>query len=395
MKLITIKLKKNSIDTTYWNQVQNKFVINSLQNIKYLIATHNFPAVTRQYNLVNAKLKYLSTDTSFKLILSRIVTEPISVLIVALILYINFTYQFTNTQEAIVICFLFHKAFSKISAANQRWNDFNSIRGSVDNFLKSQENIDHYIQCANSSLSIHINKIKSISISNLTYSSNGKVLLKDISETFNENFICIIGQSGSGKTSLLNVLTSLYLSDKAFINKVPITKIDSIKYRQKIGYVSQDNVIFNDTLENNLTLWKEFKRSEVLETLKLVGLDSFLKKHPLDKVIVQSGKSISGGEKQRIAIARELLKKPEILFLDEATSALDQEAEKAIWSLLKKISKEIKIISISHRYEMLSHADKVILLKGGKILFSGKFSEIKEIQAFKRLVKEDEFKAKT
>jgi ABC-type multidrug transport system fused ATPase/permease subunit len=181
-------------------------------------------------------------------------------------------------------------------------------------------------------------------------------------------------------------------SGTVLIDNTPLTKFRLETYRSKLGYISQDSVIFNDTIFNNVTFWAEptpevYKR--FWEVINMASLKEFVESKP-DKELTKLGDNgilISGGQKQRISIAREMFKKVEILVLDEATSALDSETELFIQENIEKLHGQFTIVVIAHRLSTIKNVDNIFLLENGRVVTSGDFdSMVKNSEKFKRMV---------
>ncbi len=195
--------------------------------------------------------------------------------------------------------------------------------------------------------------------------------MKDVSINITKGSkVGIVGPSGSGKSTIIDIICGLKKAKKNCIKVDGKCIFDNINEWQKnIGYIPQDIVILNQSIKENILFGssdKEYSNKKILDILKKVSLNEFIKKLPggLSHVIKQDGKNISGGEKQRIAIARSLIKNPEIIVLDEATSGLDTFTEEKIYQTIKKLKKTV--IVVSHRINSLHFCDKIYHLKSGK-----------------------------
>ena len=146
--------------------------------------------------------------------------------------------------------------------------------------------------------------------------------------------MAIIGSSGSGKSTLIDLITLLLTPTEGYlkIDGVDSTKLNKSSWRKRIGYVSQDLVVFDETIGNNISMWATGDQEEVIEAAKRASLHDFISSLPdgYETLVGDRGIRLSGGQKQRLFIAREIFRKPEILILDEATSALDSESERVI-----------------------------------------------------------------
>lgn len=178
--------------------------------------------------------------------------------------------------------------------------------------------------------------------------------------------IGIVGHSGNGKTTITSLLLGFYQVNKGMIliNDIPIADIDQIQLRKKIGVVSQDVIIFEDTIRYNLNLGNDYSDDEIYDALKSVELLDAVNALPnrIDTVISSVSHNLSGGQKQRLMIARMLLRKPSFIILDEATSSLDVETEKVITQMLNEKMLNATLIVISHRFETIRNCQEVVVI---------------------------------
>ena len=208
--------------------------------------------------------------------------------------------------------------------------------------------------------------------------------LSNISFSVNKGeTIAFVGPSGSGKTTLVKLLVGLYppLSGQVRYNEVSSTEIDLDELREKIGFVTQDTQLFSGTIrENLLFVQPNATDDECLQVLNRAACQSLLDRaeNGLDSVIGEGGVKVSGGEKQRLSIARALLRKPNILVFDEATSSLDSITEEEITETIKNVSEEVNHITIliAHRLSTIMHADKIFVLEKGNIVETGKHQDL-------------------
>jgi ATP-binding cassette subfamily B protein len=232
-----------------------------------------------------------------------------------------------------------------------------------------------------------IEKISSLDFENVTmkYGEEAKPALADISLHIKSGeTVAFAGPSGSGKTSLIKLLLGLYqpTSGSIQVNNLDTTTIISESFKQKLSYVSQDTQLFAGTIRANL-LFVNPKASdeECLEALEHAAALSLVERggEGLDTKIGEGGLKISGGEKQRLAIARALLRKPEVIIFDEATSSLDSITEKAITDTIKNITAirpELITILIAHRLSTIMHADRIYVLEKGHITEEGTHDDL-------------------
>lgn len=218
---------------------------------------------------------------------------------------------------------------------------------------------------------IKLRNVESIEFEDVDFSYGKTSTLKNINALFNKNDITmIVGESGSGKSTLLSLLFRFWDCNKGSIkiNGIDIKNYDIKSLRDNISIVSQNMYLFNDTVYNNLITQENVSRERINQVLKLVCLDKVVKKLPdgLDTIIGESGVKLSGGENQRLCLARMLLRDSPILIFDEATSALDQITERNILYNITCEKKNKIIIIITHRMENCKIADNILVINRGK-----------------------------
>jgi ATP-binding cassette subfamily B protein len=220
---------------------------------------------------------------------------------------------------------------------------------------------------------------------NVSFSySPSKKVLKDVSFIAPSGKItAFVGRSGAGKTTIISLLNRFYdvTSGTITIDGQNIKKVSQASLRRSIGMVMQENTMFNDTIYNNIHYANsESNRKDVMEAAKKANIHEFIESLPeqYETKVGERGLKLSGGEKQRIAIARVILKNPPILVLDEATSALDSETEGMIQDALEKIMKERTTLVIAHRLSTVRKAHQIIVLEKGKIVEWGTHEELLE-----------------
>lgn len=228
---------------------------------------------------------------------------------------------------------------------------------------------------------VHKLTFDNVSFKHLTANRNA---LNHIS--FETNFgetIAFVGPSGSGKTTLVKLLVGLYqpLEGDILYNNVLSKEIDLDQLREKIGFVTQDTQLFSGTIRENLLFVRpDATDAECMQALEKAACQTLLARadRGLDTVIGEGGVKVSGGEKQRLSIARALLRRPDILVFDEATSSLDSLTEEEITETIKDVSvfgDHITIL-IAHRLSTIMHADRVYVLEKGNIIESGKHTDL-------------------
>ena len=221
-----------------------------------------------------------------------------------------------------------------------------------------------------------------IEINNITFSYEDEIVVDGLNLKIPKGkSFALVGQSGSGKSTLANLICRFYDVSSGSINVdgINIKNLKKDALRNLIGLVTQDSILFNDSIKNNLLIAKpEATNEEIIECLKIANAWEFVSKMPeqIDSNIGDSGNKLSGGQKQRLSIARAVLKNPPILVLDEATSALDSESEKLVQNALENLMKNKTSLVIAHRLSTIQKADRIIVLEKGKIIESGVHIEL-------------------
>jgi len=387
------KMKEASYEISKKGDNFNAFLIQAIHYFKYLKSTNYLSNYSRKLGSVIDRTEHLNRKTAHYTAITTGMREPMILLIVIAVIYVQINFMNANLGSIILSLVLFYRALNFLVATQQNWQSFIQNTGSLRNvsmiysMMKNREE-------RNGTIEFHTlqNEIQLQNVS-ISYGAN-KVLDQVSIRVPRSETIAFVGESGSGKTTLVNMLMGLIQPDSGtvLIDNTPLTKLRLETYRNKIGYISQDSVIFNDTIFNNITFWADptpevYKR--FWEVINMASLKEFIESKP-EKEFTKLGDNgilISGGQKQRISIAREMFKKVEILVLDEATSALDSETELFIQENIEKLHGHFTIVVIAHRLSTIKNVDNIFLLENGRVVTSGDFySMVTKSEKFKRMV---------
>lgn len=202
-------------------------------------------------------------------------------------------------------------------------------------------------------------------------------IIKNISFDIDSNQkIAIVGSSGSGKSTILKLLFRFYDANEGaiFIDGQDISKVTQHSLRSSIGVIPQDTVLFNMSIYENIRYGRvDASDEDIQQAIRLAHLDDFITQLPegSDTIVGERGLKLSGGEKQRVSIARAILKRPRIMIFDEATSSLDSKSEQGILEAIEEISQDQTTLVIAHRLSTIVNADKIIVLEQGEIIEQG------------------------
>lgn len=395
---IYIATKRASVALSKRGHDFNGFLIQAIHYFKYLKSTDYFSKfsvklkdVIHQSELLNRKMEvYRAITLSTR--------EPIIICIVALVIYLQVTLMGGSLTSIILSLLLYYRALSYLMLVQNSWQNFIQNIGAMETVSQlsreMREMKEEHGETSYNGLKEHIR------FENVEFSYHTNKVLNGINLTIPRNkTIALVGESGSGKTTLANMIVGLIKPDngKVYIDNVELNDVNLESFRNKIGYISQEAVIFNDDIFNNITFWAERtpeNYKKFWETVKLASLTEFVQAQPEKEntKLGDNGIMISGGQKQRISIARELFKDAEIMVLDEATSALDSETEKVIQENIEGLHGKYTMVIIAHRLSTIKNADRIYLLEKGRVESSGNFETmLKESPRFQRMVSLQEF----
>lgn len=320
---------------------------------------------TKQLKSVNKK------DTVASRVLEML-QEIILMSTVILTIYFSFKQLDIPIEFSIVLVILFLRTM-KLFGKSQK--QFRNYAGNISGYEMVMQRIDSATENReqrNGTIKHEFNG--TIEFVDATFMHDKKKILDCATATFQHKKLnTIIGLSGEGKTTIADLICGLYQphSGKIIIDGISLLDIDISDWRKQIGYVTQENNLLNTSIKHNITLGDtRFSDADINYALKKSHGTAFVKKLPLgiETNVGENGAHLSGGQRQRILIARALVHSPKLLILDEATSALDSETEKHLSEIFKSLSKEITIISISHRPALVEISDHIMKLKHGKLI---------------------------
>jgi subfamily B ATP-binding cassette protein MsbA len=217
---------------------------------------------------------------------------------------------------------------------------------------------------------------------NFRYNADEKDVLTNVNLNIaGGKMTSLVGHSGSGKSTILNLIPRFYdvQSGDILIDNQSIYEVKIKSLRDKISLVSQDTTLFDDTIRNNIKYAKDdVSDKEIISAAKFSYAHEFIDKLPngYETIIGENGVRLSGGEKQRLSIARAMIKKSPIILLDEATSSLDAETESKIQDALKILTKDRTTIVIAHRLSTILNSDQIYIIDAGNVVANGKHDEL-------------------
>lgn len=368
-------------------------VIQHVANFKYLRATSMIEKYTKHLEGVIHRIESSRSRMGLLSSLLEASREPLLIAVVAAVIFIQVNVLEGSLGAILIALLFFYRALTALTGMQNSWNTYLSVSGSMDNLQDFQQSLldNQKIEGVEP-----FDRFQSdITIRHLSFSYGDSQILKDINLNIKKNqSIAFVGESGSGKTTLVNLICALLppTNGDILIDGVSIQKLQRTSFQKRIGYITQEPVIFSDTIFNNVSFWAE-RNSEnelrCIEALKKSSIYDFIKSQPegLDTELGNNGINLSGGQKQRISIARELYKDIDILIMDEATSALDSETEKNIQVNMDALKGQYTILIVAHRLSTIKNVDSVILMNKEGVVEQGNFEAlIEKVPNFRKLI---------
>jgi len=386
LEWIIKKIKKTSKFAIEAGKNLNKKVFNVLSCIPLIKIYNNEEKEKEKFSQMSQETIKWDFSMQKKMALIGPIRNTISLITISILVLIM-TYLALKTGSGglsffIVYFYLFKKINDMMGGFSNFKSRFAQQSATLEELKKMLDNKDKFLI---SSGSKEFKGLKNkIEFKNLNFFYDKEVpVLKNINFTVEKGKItAIVGHTGSGKTTIVNLLLGLYeVNPKSiFIDGIDIKEFDIKSLRKHMSVVTQEIFLFNDTVRKNIIYGSKRKveDKEIIKVLKEARLDDFVKRLPegINTFIGDRGVKLSGGEKQRISIARALLKGSEIIILDEATSSLDSTTEKLIQDAINSAIKERTGIVIAHRLSTIKNADKIIVLENGKVIEQGKLKDL-------------------
>jgi ABC-type multidrug transport system fused ATPase/permease subunit len=369
------KFKKYGQEKSFYDSVKINDLQNSFHAIKIIKLEHLEDFFSERFK----KNTELASDKQFFLSIMSELPKPLVeflvLVIVMLILAIFYFFFHIEKQEIVIMLGLFViSMFRLLPSSNKVVGSLNTIKyfsssvSTISNELEVLKNFKIYEKKSEKDLFFN-NFIKLENI-NFSYDFNKKTILRNVNLIIKKNeTIGILGENGSGKSTLLDIISSLIKPDsgKVLVDNIPVEQM-LYAYQSKIGYVSQKTYLTDESLIKNIIFAKDssfYDDKKFVKIIETVNLNSFINNLPQGKntLLGEKGSQLSGGELQKIGIARALYKNPEILLLDEATSSLDIDSENEILKTIEKLHKKLTIVIVTHKNNVLKYCDQIYILK--------------------------------
>jgi subfamily B ATP-binding cassette protein MsbA len=361
--------------SAFENSNLNKWLVQVLHAFKYLTSTNQ---IKKLKNYIFNSIEILTSNhvkSGISAAFTQSIREPLAVILIIAIIYFQLIIFEQRLEPILVSIALFYRALSSTLAVQSSFQGTFQFIGSMEMINDEYKNQKlHRIKDGFKKINYFQRQIKFDNVS-FTHDNSNKCLDSVNLIIDAKTSVGIVGESGSGKTTLVDLITLLHdnIKGKILIDGILSDEIEKENWRNQIGYISQDTVIFDDTIANNISMWdkdlsnKLDKLKEVAQQANILDFINSLSEG-FDTKVGDRGIKLSGGQKQRLFIARELYREPSILILDEATSALDSISENKIQKSIENIQGELTLIIIAHRISTIRKVDKIFKLDKGKII---------------------------
>lgn len=366
----------------------NNLLVQALQSLKYIVSTNQADHLRSRAKESIWRLTGYTLRQGIATSFTSSLKEPVSVLLITGIIALQVVVFQEPVAPIFVALLLFHRGMQSMMAVQSAWQGtMNNIGGVEMVHEEFQTILDRQEDREGKTLGPLSD---GITFDNVCFAYNEKDgdVLHDINIAVPANHtVALVGESGAGKSTLVDMMSLLLppRTGEIRIDGVPHDEVDLNSWRDQIGYVSQETAIFDDTVANNISLWRgdieedPALRERVIHAAERAHADHFIRDLPngYQTQVGDRGVRLSGGQQQRLFVARELFKEPNLLLLDEATSDLDTASEQHIQDSIDALQGEVTVVIIAHRLSTVKNADRVYVLDEGRVIEEGSYHELR------------------
>jgi subfamily B ATP-binding cassette protein MsbA len=384
ISLIGKKIKSQSAVLFQEGGVMLSIIEETITGLKVIKAFNSESFFTKKYDLLNTKIKNLSNQLSKRNALASPMSEFLGIATIASLLWFGGRMVLVDgsLKPGTFIAFmgLAYNILTPAKAVSKASNAVKIGNAAAERVFEVLDTVNPLQDKENSKKITSFEK--EVRFENISFKYKDAYVLKNFSLTIPKGKkIALVGQSGSGKSTLANLITRFWdvNEGKITIDGIDIKDATTHSLRKQMGIVTQDSILFNDTIANNISLGNENPTYEkIVEAAKIANAHDFIMDTPehYNSPVGDGGGMLSGGQKQRLAIARAVMKNPPIMILDEATSALDTESEKLVQDAIEKMMQNRTSLVIAHRLSTIQNADLIVVMKKGLIVEKGTHDEL-------------------
>ena len=371
-------VQRVSVLNTENNGLLQSHLVQTLNGFKYFKATASTRGISRAVSTaIGEQGRLLYAQRRLDSLVRNGIDMLTVLLIVALLLYYVEVVG-TAFVEMVFMLVILRRTLSFAQTTQSSFQQFLDVSGSVRLFQRLGDELSaNREQFADGSVAPDFDLPIRLDNVSFRYEGSPPVLDGVNLAILPRQKVAFVGISGAGKTTLATMLTGILrpTSGDISIGGVPYSRIDQRRLREGIGYVTQESIIFNDTVRNNVSLWDENSLENVIPAARTAHASEFIEDLPAgyDTLLGDNGMKISGGQRQRVAIARELYKNARVLIFDEGTSALDTESERIIQENIDELRDNTTLILIAHRLSTVRNSDMIFVLDGGRVIEQGTY----------------------
>ena len=377
----------------------NSLLVQALQAFKYIVATHQVaPLRARVLNSIRRLTGYTYRQNLAGAFTGAL-REPVSVLLILGIIALQVSVFQAPVAPIMVALLLFHRGLQSLLSVQGAWQQTMTQIGAVEMVAEELATVQARREDRTGRTAVPLRTGLSMEGVSFAYTDDDGDVLHDVSLTVPAHqTVALVGASGAGKSTLVDLMTLMLRprTGTIRIDGVPHDEVDLAAWRDQLGYVAQETVVFDDTVANNIHLWQGDSENDAALRARMV--DAARRAHAHDFIAALPNGyhtmvgdrvvRLSGGQKQRLFVARELFKQPTLLLLDEATSDLDTASEQHIQESIDALKGEVTVVIIAHRLSTVKNADRVYVLDDGRVVEAGTYPDLRarDDGAFREMV---------
>ena len=366
-----------------------KLLIQTLQAFKYLTSTGQTQGMKESITTSIGRLTDYQIRTGIAQAFTQAVREPLAVIFIMGIVLVQLVFLHQPLTPILVSILLFYRGLGSVLMMQSYWQNTLEFIGSMELVHKEFESLLTNQERVGTQLIGPLTQAVEFINVKFSYSEQlGDAITGVTLDIPARTSIALVGESGAGKSTIVDLLTLMLKpqTGQILIDGVSGDQIELSSWRKQIGYVLQDTVVFDDTIANNISLWAGDTNNDALldkrirDAAKQANISHFIETlaDGYDTLVGDRGVRMSGGQRQRLFIARELFRKPNLLILDEATSALDSESERAIQESIDELKGHITVVIIAHRLSTIRNVDRIYVFDQGKLVEQGRYEELRD-----------------
>ncbi len=366
----------------------NNLLVQALQSLKYIVSTNQTEHLRSRAKESIWRLTGYTLRQGVASSFTGSIREPVSVLLITGIIALQVVVFQEPVAPIFVALLLFHRGMQAVISVQSGWQSTMNQIGGVEMVHEELESIlNRQEDREGTTLGLLSEGIVFDDVC-FAYNEEDGDVLHDVNITVPANHtVALVGESGAGKSTLVDMMSLLLppRTGEIRIDGVPHDEVDLNSWRDQIGYVSQETVVFDDTVANNISLWRgdieedPALQERVIQAAEQAHAHHFIRDLPngYQTMVGDRGVRLSGGQRQRLFVARELFKQPNLLLLDEATSDLDTASEQHIQDSIDALQGEVTVVIIAHRLSTVKNADRVYVLDEGRVIEEGSYDELR------------------